>query len=120
MDEELLELSHKLKEAINKDPRVIALNKIEEEMNNSHEVTKLAIIKEQKVEDYNFMCSHFKDDSPQVIKARQELAKAKEELETHPLVKEYLVRFKAVREMNEKINKELFAFINKDLCKGSK
>lgn len=118
MDEELEILSHKLKDAINKDKRVIELNKAEEAMNNSIEVNKLAMIKEQKVEDYNFMCSHFKDDTNEVINARKELAKAKENLESHPLVREYLSKYKLVREMYDNINKELFAFINKDLCKG--
>ena len=120
MDEELEELSYKLKDAISKDKRILELNEAEEAINNSKEVSRLAMIKEQKVDDYNFMCSHFKDDSNEVIKARQALSKAKAELESHPLVRNYLEKYKLVREMNEKINDELFSFFNNDLCKKSK
>ena len=69
MDEELEELTFKLKEAINKDKRIKELNEAEEAMNNSMEVSRLAMIKEQKVDDYNFMCSHFKDDSKEFRKS---------------------------------------------------
>lgn len=117
MDEELEELTFKLKEAINKDKRIKELNEAEEAMNNSIEVSRLVMIKEQKVDDYNFMCSHFKDDSEEVIKARQALSEAKKNLESHPLVRTYLEKFKLVRELNEQINKKLFSFFNNNLCK---
>ena len=54
MNEELLDLVYKLKDSLAKDPRIIKLDELEDKMNNSNEVAKLAIKKEAASDDYNF------------------------------------------------------------------
>ena len=118
MTEELLDLVYKLKETLSKDPRIIKLDELEDKMNNSNEVAKLAIKKEAASDDYNFALSHFAKDSKEVESAQKKLYEAKKELDLHPIVKEYLEQYKIVREYYKEINDILFSIINKDKCGG--
>lgn len=118
MTEELLELVYKLKESISKDTRVIELEKIENQMNNSIDVIKLASKKEQTSDDYDFALSHFDKTSKEVEEAQKKLYEAKKELDLHPLVESYMNQYKIVRNLYSEINDILFSIINKDKCEG--
>ena len=116
MDERILEKTYQLKRALDSDPRILALNEIEARMNTNEEVMALSYKKDVALNHYNEMLKYYKDDSEEVIKARQELAKAKKELESHPIVREYLSCYQAVRLLFEEINKALFSYLNKNAC----
>ena len=116
MDEKILELTFQLKTALDNDPRIVLLNKLENEMNNNEEVMGLSYRKDMALDRYNEMAKYFKDDSEEVIKARQLLADAKKELESHPLVREYLSSYQQVRLLYEHINETLFTYLNKNMC----
>ena len=118
MTEELLDLVYKLKETLSKDPRIIKLDELEDKMNNSNEVAKLAIKKEAASDDYNFALSHFAKDSKEVEEAQRKLYLAKKDLDLNPEVKEYMEQYKIVRDLYKEINDTLFSIINKDKCEG--
>ena len=120
MDERLSELTYQLKEQLNNDPRVIALNESEKKMNESEEVMALSYKKDRALDYYNEMLRFFSDDSPATIKARQDLAQAKKELESHPLVRDYLKKYQEVRLLFEQVNKVLFSYLNKEMCPQEK
>ena len=116
MDEDILKLTYQLKTALIHDERIIHLNDVENRMNNNEEVMALSYKKDMALEKYNEMNKYFKDDSEEVVKARRLLSEAKKELESHPLVREYLLAFQQVRLLYESINDNLFSYLNKDLC----
>ena len=116
MDEKILSLTYRLKTALDNDSRIVLLNKLENEMNNNEEVMALSYRKDMALDRYNEMCKLFKDDSEEVNKARILLSDAKKELESHPLVREYLAAYQQVRLLYEHINETLFSYLNKNMC----
>ena len=120
MDEKIILLSEKLKDAIANDPRYISLNEIEKKMNEDKEVQSLAIAKEKALNEYNDILRHFDRDSDTAKKYQKELYKAKKTLEEHPLVKEYLEEYQKVRILYEQINSILFSDLNPSLCPKEK
>ena len=116
MDEKILSLTYQLKTALDNDPRIVLLNKLENDMNNNEEVMALSYHKDMALDRYNEMVKYFKDDSEEVINARRLLADAKKELESHPLVREYLSAYQQVRMLYEHINETLFSYLNKNMC----
>ena len=116
MDEKVLSLTYQLKKALENDPRVVLLNKLEMEINSNEEVMALSYKKDVALDHYNEMLKYFKDDSEEVINARKALAEAKKELESHPLVREYLSAYQQVRLLYEHINETLFFYLNKNMC----
>ena len=116
MDEKILEKTYQLKKALDSDPRIIALNEIETRMNSNEEVMALSYKKDVTLDHYNEMLKYYKDDSKEVKKARQELATAKKELESHPIVREYLIAYQAVRLLFKEVNEGLFSYLNKNAC----
>ena len=116
MEEKIILLSEKLKEAIANDPRYISLNEIEKKMNEDKEVQSLAIAKEKALNEYNDILRHFDRDSNTAKKYQKELYKTKKTLEEHPLVKQYLEKYQEVRILYEHINSILFSDLNSSLC----
>ncbi|MCQ2088143.1 MAG: YlbF family regulator [Bacilli bacterium] len=118
MTQDLLDLVYQLKESLSKDPRIVELDKLEDEMNNNLEVIRLASKKEAATDDYNFALSHFSEDSKEVKDAQAKLSLAQKELNTHPVVVKYMNQYKVVRDYYNEINSILFSIINKDKCGG--
>ena len=118
MNEELLELVYKLKDYLSKDSRIIRLDELEEKMNNSPDVARLASKKETASDDYNFALNHFAKDSKEVEEAQKKLYEAKKELDLNSVVQEYMEQYKIVRDYYKEINDILFSIINKDKCGG--
>ena len=116
MDEKTIELAYQLKDLLNRDERILELNKLEEEINNHREVITLVIAKDKANNEYNDLSRFLKDDDPSLIEARKKLMKAKEQLQTHPIVKQYLEKYREVEELYRFINEHLFDNMDASLC----
>lgn len=116
MNEEIYQKAEKLKEILENDPRIIRLNEAEKRMDESEEVMALAYKKDMAAVKYSDTLNHFSEDSEEAQKALKELHEAKFNLDSHPLVKDYLKSYKEVRELYEEINKILFSSFSVDLC----
>ena len=117
MDKELYDALIKLKESIENDPRVLALNEIDARLSKDEEVMKLSYKKDLAIVSYEDAINHFGEKSEQALKAQKELHLAKLELDSHPLVKEYNAKYQEVRLMYNHINEELFGkIISKNKC----
>jgi len=116
MDDKLIKALEMLKETMNNDPRIIALNKIEDELNKNEEVMLLSYKKDIECLHLEDALKAFKDDSEEVRQAQRKLYLAKLELDTHPLVKRYNKAYIEVRKMYEKINKTIFNDFSSHKC----
>ena len=116
MNEEIYQKAELLKEMLENDPRVIHLNDAEKRMDESDEVMALAYKKDMAAIKYSDTLNHFKEDSKEAQEALKELHQAKYDLDSHPLVKDYLKAYKEVRELYDEINKILFSSFSIDLC----
>lgn len=103
-----IELAYQLKKLLDDDPRFISLNEKEKAMESSEEVMALSYNKELKETYLSDALKHFAKDSVEVKKAHVELFHANDKLESHPLVKEYLLAFKEVDNVLKEINKIIF------------
>ena len=108
MDEKIFSLTDELKKEMDNDPRFLKLQEIEEKMNNDEEVMRLAYQKDLKSDRYNDLLKIYDDKHPLVVSARKELVEAKTNLESHPLVKEYLKAYAEVKMLLYKVNDILF------------
>lgn len=108
MNEQILNKCQLLKEAIEKDPRILLLNQLEKEIENNEEVMVLSYKKDVALANYEDTIKYFKDDQDKIQKAQKLLADAKYNLDTHPLVKQYNKAYLEVKLMYEEINKQLF------------
>ncbi len=120
MIDDTYKIATQLKEQLENDPRVIRLNEIEDKLNNNKEVTLLAIKKDKANNEYNDILRHFDKDSETAIKYQKILYEAKKELDEHPLVREYNVAYKEVRELYNQISDILFSSFNASLCPKEK
>jgi len=108
---------YNLKEALANDSRIIHLNELEKKMNNDDSVMALAYQKDIASSRYGDMLTIYSNEEVDEVKnARDELIKAKSLLYMHPLVKEYLDAFQAVRSIYQNINKNIFALMDTDMC----
>lgn len=101
-------LLDKLNNELANHPRILALNKMEKIMENDEEVILLARDKEKQENHYNDALKLYSENSEEVINARKALYKAKESLESHPIVIEYLKCYRMVKELYNEINKTIF------------
>lgn len=108
MDDKIYFKVKELQEAMNNDPRFILLNKLENEINNNEEVMALSYRKDTANNHYNDLLKIYKEDDEMVIEARKKLFEAKKELDSHPLVKEYLKAYSEVEQLLYQVNQILF------------
>lgn len=116
MDERIYQLATSLSNSLENEEDVILLNKLEKELNDSYEVYKLSEKKDLCLETYSRLKDCFNDDHPDVIKALKELKAAKEELNNHPLVKQYLEVYSRVRDLYMEIDNILFSDLKRGHC----
>ena len=109
MNEKMFDLSNKLNESLKNHPKVIELNKLEEELNNSYEVYLLSQKKDEALELYNKLKDVYPLEHIEVKNALVKLKAAKEELNNHPLVKSYLSIYNEVRDLYMEIDQILFS-----------
>ena len=83
---------------------------------SSLQMMLLSYRKDCALDYYNQTLKYFSDDSVAATQARQDLAKAKKELDSHPLVRDYLQKYQQLRLLFEQINQRLFSLLNIDMC----
>jgi len=108
MQEELLNALYDLRDAMHQDPRYLRLQELDKKLNDNEDVMKLSYKKEMMIIAYEDAISHFGKDSKEASLAQKKLYEAKLELDSHPLVREYLNALKLVRQLDEEVNKSLF------------
>ncbi len=117
MNNELYSSLVSLKEAIENDKRVKALNEIEKRMSEDEEVMRLSYLKDVASFEYDDALKHFKEDDEVVLQKQKTLYETKYNLDSHPLVKEYNQKYQEVRLLYNHINDVLFSeFVSKNKC----
>ena len=109
MAKDLYSLAYELKDALKDNPKIKALEEIEKKMNDDEEVIALAYQKDLACSLYSDALNHYPENSPEVKKAQKDLYEKKLALDSHPLVKEYLMAYKSVRELYGELNETLFS-----------
>ena len=104
MDEKVYFLASEINEELNKSEDIKLLNELDKKLNDSFEVYTLSNKKDEALEKYISNKDLYGEDNEITIKSRKELQKAKEELNNHPLVKEYLEVYSRVRDIYLQIN----------------
>lgn len=104
MDDKVYNLLNSLNEELRKNPKVIELEKLDKALNDSFEVYTLSNKKDLALEQYINNKDLYGENDPLTIKALEELRKAKEELNTFPLVVSYLKVYSEVRDLYNNIN----------------
>ena len=109
MNELVFDLASRLNESLIQDDRVIKLNALEKELNNSYEVYLLSQKKDECLETYSKLKDIYPIDHIEVKNALHNLKEAKENLSNHPLVKDYLSIYNEVRDLYMEIDDILFS-----------
>ncbi|MDY0177825.1 MAG: YlbF family regulator [Bacilli bacterium] len=117
MNEKILDLTLKLRSALDNDLRIAELSKAEREMETDDLAKTLSYKKDCAVSEYNDALRFFSRDSSEVKKAQRKLYEAKKALEELPSVRKYLEKFKEVRMLYDELNAILFADFQFDICK---
>lgn len=110
-------LAGELKDLLDNDERIIRLNELENKLMNNEEVMALTYQKDLAVSDYSDALNHFDEKSEEIKQFRHNLFLRKEELDNHPLVKEYLKAYSEVRDLYYQINDILFGNLSLHLKK---
>lgn len=113
MEIELANELYVLKRLIDSDQRVLALNRIEDKLENNREVQSRAYEKDMRAISYEDALKYYADDSPETEEAQKELYFAKKRMDELPISREYYAAYKEVRTLYEFINRTLFSDINK-------
>ena len=116
MDERIYSLAESLSTSLENEPDVILLNKLEKELNDSYEVYLLSNKKDECLENYTRLKDVYDENHPEVIKALKALKEAKENLNNHPLVKEYLEVYSRVRDLYMEVDHILFSDFKRGNC----
>lgn len=101
-------LASELKELLDNDERIVRLNELEKKLNESEEVMALSYQKDIAVSNYSDALNHYANDSEGIKKFQHDLFVKKEALDNHPIVKDYLNAYAAVRDLYFQINEILF------------
>ena len=120
MQKDIYTLASELKELINRDERLIKLDKLEKELNQNEEVIALSYQKDVAISDYSDALNHFGENAPQTKEAQRALFLVKEKLDNHPLVREYLKAYAEIRDLYFEVNDILFGDLSLHLKEGNK
>ncbi len=120
MEETLYLLASELKELLNRDERLISLNKIEKKMEENEEVELLSYQKDIICSEYSSLLNIYSSEDSHIKDVISRLSTAKSKLQDHPLVRQYLEKYKVVKELYEEINKILFSSFIVSLCPKEK
>ncbi len=116
MNEKIYSLSKSINEELNNKEEVKLLNKLEKELNDSYEVYVLSNKKDDALEKYISNKDLYGDDSDITKESLKELKTAKENLNNHPLVKQYLEVYSKVRDLYLQINNILLDDFKGEHC----
>ena len=115
MSKDIYQLAYELKELLANDERIIALNQKEKEMNDNREVMSLAYQKDMACVAYSDALNHFGENEPTTKAAQKDLYQKKLNLDSHPVVKDYMESYRKVRDLYAEINEILFSGLNPHL-----
>ena len=104
MEDRLYFLASEIHDSLNNHPLVISLNELESRLNDSYEVYQLSNKKNETLEVYLNNKKIYGEDNEITKKSLINLKEAKEKLNNHPLVKEYLKIYSQVRDLYLQIN----------------
>ena len=107
MQDKMLEKIYSLKDAIENDERILDLQNKEKIMEENEEVMVLSYRYSCAQNDYNDALKHYGEGSEELKVYQKKLFIATENLDSHPLVKDYLKAYQEVRLMYEEIEKNL-------------
>ena len=116
MDDKIFFLASSINESLKIDPRVKKLQELENKLNDSYDVFLLSNKKDEALEKYTRLKELYSDDHIEVVSALKELKSAKEELNNHPLVKEYLKVYSEVRDLYLEIDNILLSDYRGGTC----
>lgn len=116
MDEKILILTEKLKNAMENDPRFLRLKEIEEKMNDDESVMRLAYHKDMENDKYNDLLKIYDENHPLVKQAQKALYDANQELNNHLVVKSYMAAYLEVKMVLHQVNNILFADFKGEGC----
>lgn len=112
----IYELSYKLKQELENEPCFQELLLLEKQMENDDEVVKLTYQKDMALLYYNDALKVFDKNSEEIRPFLQRLSEAKNNLNSHKIVKLYLTKYKEVRELTNEINNILFSDLSSKIC----
>lgn len=104
MDQKIYNLAYELHDELSKVEAVSQLNELDKKINDSYEVYQLANKKDEALENYVRFMDAYGEDHKETLEALKELRKAKEALNSHPLVDEYLKIYIEVRDIYLNVN----------------
>lgn len=104
MEDRLYFLAQEVHDSLSNHPLVVTLDKLEKELNENFEVYELSKKKDEALEVYLNNKEAYGEDSEITKKSQIELKEAKEKLNNHSLVKEYLKIYSQVRDLYMEIN----------------
>lgn len=108
MNQILFDKVQELKVAIENSEEVKELNRLNALLENDEEVMKLCYRKDCAVTEYEDALKHFGENSNEALNAQKRLHEAKLALDSNEIVKKYNEQFRIVRNIYDKINKEIF------------
>ena len=104
MEDRLYFLAQEVHDSLVNHPLVASLDKLEKELNDNFEVYELSKKKDEALEVYINNKEAYGEDSEITKKSQIELKEAKEKLNNHQLVAEYLKIYSQVRDLYMEIN----------------
>ena len=108
MNQILLEKASKLKDELDSLPEVKELERLNKLLNENEDVMRLAYKKDMCAIKFEDAIRYFGKNSKEAIEAQKCLHLAKLELDKNELVVAYKKQYKIVREIYDRINKEVF------------
>lgn len=107
MNEQLLALTLRLKEALENHPDIILLNELDDKLANDEKATFHSFLMNKGLDEVDYLLEH-QGSADSINECREKAAQAKNDLYRQPIVQEYLEVYKKVRHIYQKINHELF------------
>ena len=108
MNQILLEKASKLKDELDSLPEVKELERLNKLLSENEDVMRLAYKKDMCATKFEDAIRYFGENSKEAIEAQKCLHLAKLELDENELVVAYNKQYKIVREIYDRINKEIF------------
>lgn len=102
---DVFELSLALNESIRTSPTYLQMKMAEKAMLGDEEVARLIVLFQTAQDDYNF-AQRFSLES--LSSCQSNLARAKQQLDEHPLVKQYQLHFNLIKAILRDISHDLF------------
>lgn len=118
MNSKIYDLAYALHQALEEHGDVILLQKVEQELADDQDLSRLFAKYEAKQNDINELLTYLDVENEKVKTLRKELSALKFTIDTNPLVIKYNAQYKTVNLLYKKVSQKLFVdFINIKECK---